>query len=162
MKLRPATPADVPAMIKLGRFAHGESRFAPFPYDEAKLREGLPALIALQNGRGSHLCLLVENREGRLIGMLIGELAEYFFTRSRSANSIFLWVDPSYRGGAAAIRLIRAFFDWGAKSGAVEVTVPIASGVRVARTDRFLRRIGFVQTGGNYSIPLRTASIATR
>ncbi|MDP1612334.1 MAG: GNAT family N-acetyltransferase [Sulfuritalea sp.] len=155
MKLRPATAADVPAMVEQGRLAHSESRLSLFPYDEQKLLAGLAALITMQESRGSHLCLLAESNDGRLIGMFIGSLEEYFFTRSKSANSILLWVHPDFRGSAAALRFIRAFCTWAGKCGAVEVSIPIATGVRLAKTDRFLRRLGFMQTGGNYSIPLR-------
>ncbi|WP_310450658.1 GNAT family N-acetyltransferase [Sulfuritalea sp.] len=157
MKLFPATPADVLDMIAVGRLAHGASRYNRFPYDELKLLAGLTALIAMQESRGSHLCLLAESGDGRLIGMFIGSMEEYFFTHSKSANSVLLWVDPDFRGSAAALRLIRAFCTWAGKRGAVEVTIPIESGVRMAKSDRFLRRLGFVQKGGNYSIPLRTA-----
>ena len=158
MKLRLATVADVPAMVEKGRLAHSESRFSRFPYDERKLVAGLAALIAMQESSGSHLCLLAESGDGRLIGMFIGSMEEYFFTRSKSANSVLLWVHPDFRGSAAALRLIRAFCTWAGKRGAVEVSIPIESGVRMAKTDRFLQRLGFVQTGGNYSIPLRTDS----
>ena len=138
-------------MIETGRRAHAESRFGNFTYDEEKLRERLAALISLQETCGSHLCLVAESREGRLIGMLIGMLEEYFFTSCKSANTAFVWVDPAFRGSAT----IRAFCVWGEKKGAIEVSIPVASDVRLGRTDRFLRRLGFAQTGGNYSAPLR-------
>jgi hypothetical protein len=32
------------------------------------------------------------------------------------------------------------------------VCILVASGVAIKRTDRFLRRLGFHQTGGNYTI----------
>lgn len=154
MRLRQATPDDVMTMVEIGRLVHAESRFAQFPYDEGKLQENLGALIVLQERRGSHICLLAENNDGKLIGCIIGALEEYFFTRSHSASSILLWVDPGYRGSAAALRLVQAFRNWGAKHGALEVCFPIASGVSIARTDRFLRRLGFHQTGGNYAAPI--------
>jgi GNAT superfamily N-acetyltransferase len=154
MKLRQATQDDVQIMVEIGRRVHAESRFARFPYDEDKLLENLGALIGLQDKQGKHLCLLVENSEGKLIGCIIGALEEYFFTRSCSASSILFWVDPAYRGSAAALRLIQSFRTWGAKNGASEICIPIASGIHMARTDRFLRRIGFSQTGGNYAAAL--------
>lgn len=157
MKLRHATVVDVPAMVEAGRLAHSESRLRRFPYDEQKLLAGLAALITMQESRGSHLCLLAESSDGQLIGMFIGSLEEYFFTSCKSANSILLWVRADFRGSVAALRFVRAFCTWAGKRGAAEVSIPIASGVRLAKTDRFLQRLGFVQTGGNYAIPLRTA-----
>lgn len=153
MKLRPATRADVPAMLALAPMIHAESRFATFPYDHEKLEQSLTNLIALQD-KGNHCCLLAENREGQVIGGFIGALEEYFFTSAKSANSILIWVAPGYRGSAAALRFIGAFREWAKNRGAVEVCVVVASGVTIARTDRFLRKLGFSQTGGNYSASL--------
>jgi len=153
MKLRPATLADVPAMVSLGERVHAESRFGAFPYDHAKLTKSLGQLIALQ-AKGQHLCLLAENREGQLIGGFIGALEEYFFSSVKTANSILIWVAPGYRGSAAALRFISAFRDWAKNRGAVEVCILVASGVAIGRTDRFLRKLGFAQTGGNYAVSL--------
>lgn len=158
MKLRLATQDDLLDMIEIGKLTHSESRFAKFAYDENKLRENLGKLIEFQDKRGSHLCLLAENSAGRKIGCIIGAMEEYFFTRDRSASSILFWVDPSHRGSAAALRLVNSFKSWGAKQGAMEICIPVASGVNLVRTDRFLRRIGFSQTGGNYSIPVTSGS----
>jgi hypothetical protein len=151
MKLRQGKQSDILNMVIMGRIAHAESRFSQFPYDEEKMTKKLEALINWQDSRGSHLCLLAENSDGRVIGCLLGAMEEYFFTRTYSASSLLLWVNPEYRGSAAALRLVQAFRKWGAKQGAMEVCIPIASGVNIARTDRFLRRLGFSQTGGNYS-----------
>lgn len=153
MKLRFATRADLAAMIELGRGIHAESRFAAMPYDPGKLATALENVI-VQQSRGSQCFLVVENREGHIIGGLIGALEEYFFTRAQSANTILIWVDPAYRGTAAALRLINSFREWAVKHRAHEVCVLIASGVSIVRTDRFLRRLGFAQTGGNYTMKL--------
>lgn len=153
MKLRPATRTDLPAMLALGPMIHAESRFAAFPYDPAKLSKSLEHLIALQD-KGAHLCLLAENREGQLIGGFIGALEEYFFSSVKTANSILIWVAPDYRGSAAALRFISAFRDWAKNRGAVEVCILVAGGVAIGRTDRFLRKLGFHQTGGNYAASL--------
>jgi len=154
MKLRAATQDDVQAMVALGRSVHAESRFANLPYDDGKLSRALVRLVELQE-RGSHCVLLVENREGALIGGFIGALESYFFTSAVSANSILIWVDRAYRGSAAALRLIGAFRDWAKGKGAIEVCVLVASGVTIGRTDRFLQRLGFCQTGGNYALALK-------
>jgi GNAT superfamily N-acetyltransferase len=153
MKLRLANKDDIPAMVELGRGVHAESRFAALPYDAVKLARALEGLLDRQ-ARGTHCFLLVENREGRVIGGFIGGLESYFFTSARSANSILIWVAPEYRGSAAALRMISAFREWAKKNGATEACILVASGVAIGRTDRFLQRLGFKQTGGNYAVSL--------
>lgn len=154
MKIRYATRADIPAMLEVGKVIHAESRFADMPYDETKLRQGLDELIHLQEKAGSHCFLVAENRDARIVGGFIGALETYFFTRAVSANSILIWVDPAWRGSSAAVRMIDAFHRWAAQHQASEVCLLVASGVTIGRTDRFFRRLGFVQTGGNYSLAL--------
>jgi N-acetylglutamate synthase-like GNAT family acetyltransferase len=154
MKIRLATSADIPAMLGLGAAIHAESRFADMPYDEAKLKEGLGELIQLQERAGSHCFMVAENRDKQIVGGFIGALERYFFTSAVSANSILLWVDPAWRGSSAAVRMVDAFRRWAIKNQAREVCLLVASGVTIGRTDRFIRKLGFVQTGGNYSLAL--------
>ena len=153
MKLRLATKDDIPTMVELGRGIHAESRFAALPYDAEKLSRALAGLLDRQI-RGSHCFLLAENSQARVIGGFIGGMESYFFTSAKSANSILIWVAPDYRGSAAALRLIGAFREWAKSNGATEVCMLVSSGVAIGRTDRFLKRLGFKQTGGNYSISL--------
>jgi N-acetylglutamate synthase-like GNAT family acetyltransferase len=154
MKLRFARIEDVEHLVELGRQIHAESRFAQMPYAQEKLRGNLRGLLKLQDERQTHCFILAENSEGEVIGILIGALEEFFFSDAKSANSILLWVDPAYRGSPAALRLIGAFHDWARQRRAQEVCILVLSGVSIGKTDRFLRRLGFVQTGGNYRMPL--------
>jgi N-acetylglutamate synthase-like GNAT family acetyltransferase len=154
MKLRLAQMADVDHLLALGRQAHAESRFARMPFAQEKLRSNLQGLLTLQKERQTHCFFLMENSQGDVIGGLIGALEEFFFTDARSANSILLWVDPAWRGTPAAVRLIGAFHDWARQRQAQELCILVSSGITIKRTDRFLRRLGFEQTGGNYRLPL--------
>lgn len=153
MKLRQATYEDIDNMVELGRKVYTESRFTYLEYDINKLKQGLENLIMLHE-KGSHLCLLAENTQGAIIGGFVGGLEEYFFTSDKSANSILIWVDPQYRGSSAALKFIDVFKQWAIKKGAKEINIVVSSGVRIGSTDRFVRRLGFTQTGGNYAMVL--------
>jgi len=45
---------------------------------------------------------------------------------------------------------LRAVQRWSVQNGAKDLHVNVTTGIDAARTDQFLRRIGFRQTGGNY------------
>jgi GNAT superfamily N-acetyltransferase len=156
VKLRFAIAEDVPRIVELGRMMREESRFVAMPYAEEKLSRNLYGLLGLQNNQQTHCCLVATNEANEIIGCLIGALEEFFFTNAKSANSILLWVTPRYRGSSAAVKLIGAFRDWANMRSADELCIAVASGVTIRRTDRFLRRLGFVQTGGNYMMPLKS------
>ncbi len=151
MTIRSATNEDIKNMIELGHKVYVESRFSHLGYDITKIKHGLEAFILL-HAKGSHLALLAENAEGRIVGAFLGAIEEYFFTTNKSANSILIWVDPDYRGSSIAIKLIDVFKQWAVKKGAKEINMVVSSGVRIGSTDRFIRRLGFVQSGGNYSM----------
>ena len=152
MKLRFASKQDIPQLVNVGSAVHSESRFNGMPYEEEKLVNNLNGLLDLQEKCQTHCFILAENQEGEIIGGLIGAIEEYFFTNSRSANTVLLWVTPKFRGSAAAVKLIGAFREWAKQRDVEEVCILVASGVAIKRTDRFLRRLGFHQTGGNYTI----------
>lgn len=141
-------------MITIGCQAHAESRYAAMPYAQAKLEQNLKGLFALQE-QGTHCVLLAQNSQEQIVGGLIGAIEEPFFTQIKCASTILIWVDPKYRGTSAALKLLNAFKQWAQRSGAQEVCIVVASGVSIAKTDRFLTRMGFRQTGGNYAMALQ-------
>jgi GNAT superfamily N-acetyltransferase len=154
MTIRPATANDIDTMIKLGEKIYTESRFSHLDFDRDKIKQGVQSHI-LHHTHGTHLALVAQNTQGEIVGGFFGVLEEYFFTTDKSANSVLIWVDPNYRGSSIAIKLIDVFKQWAIKNGAKEINIVVSSGVKIGSTDRFVRRLGFVQTGGNYSMVLK-------
>ena len=68
---------------------------------------------------------------------------------------MFLFVDPTERGGLTAVKLVLAFRKWALNREAVELYIGVAGGVLMERTGQFLQRLGLRPTGGNYSLWLR-------
>lgn len=153
MTIRAATNEDIEKMVELGAKVYAESRFSHLGYNMDKVKYGLETFILLHT-KGSHLALLAENADGRIVGAFLGAIESYFFTTDKSANSVLIWVDPDYRGSSIAIKLIDVFKQWAVKKGAKEINMLVTSGVRIGSTDRFFRRLGFVQSGGNYAMTL--------
>lgn len=144
--IRPAVISDMAGLLALGRASHGESRFEYLAFDEEKCLQ----LIQRQIGHPGQLALLVAERSGRLVGYLGGQIGEALFSRDLLATVIAIFVLPEARNGLAAVKLLQAFRGWAKRRAAKEIHVNVTSGVHIARTDRFLRRMGFRQAGGNY------------
>ncbi|MDD4855789.1 MAG: hypothetical protein PHU41_08110 [Sulfuricurvum sp.] len=51
-----------------------------------------------------------------------------------------------------------AFRKWAENRGAVELSAGVNSGTHIDKTDKFLRRLGFIQTGGNYALALNQSN----
>ena len=139
------TGADVAAMIGLGRSLHAESRFRALPLDDARMQE-----IGRRGLAKGHPGLLLAERDGRAVGMAIVVAGEHFFSAAVAATVQLIYVAPEARGGTAAVKLLRAVRRWVAQAGATDLHVNVTTGIKADRTDRFLRRMGFRQTGGNY------------
>lgn len=152
MSIRFATLADIPACVGIGQQVHATTRFAALPYDAHRVAQQLRDLIAIgQNQRHTHALLLADNRAGQVVGGLVACLERPLFSPLPVATVAQYLVLPQHRMGGAGLRLLTAFRAWAQQRGAVELHVGINSGTDIARLDRFLRRLGFQPTGGNYA-----------
>lgn len=155
MKIRFATLDDIGACIELGQRLHQLTRFARYPYEPARVEQQLRQLIGIgQHARRSHCLLLAEADDAQLAGGLIACIESHLFSSLPVASLIVYGVLPERRMSGAALRLMRAFVRWARQRGAVEVNAGINSALDTARSERFLQKIGFVRTGGNYAICL--------
>jgi GNAT superfamily N-acetyltransferase len=141
--IRPATLADMDALIALGRQMHAEGTFRHVVLDEDKVRATFERLIA------EHFLAVNDGPEG-IDGGLAGMLTEFWFSRERLACDLAFFVRPSRRGSIAAVRLVQAFVAWAQEQGAAEVSISQSSGVRIEETNRLLTGMGFAYVGGVY------------
>ena len=116
MNLRRATADDFEEGMELGRRMHEESEFAFLPFDREKVRAFLRHIAA--NPR--HYCAFVVEHEGRLVGLLVGQVMEYFFCRELLSDDVLLFVERDQRGSLAALALVRAYLEWSRSKGARE------------------------------------------
>lgn len=155
MKIRFATLDDIPACIAIGRRMHAATRFAAYDYDAARVAQNLRAVIETgQNAQGTHCFFVAESGAGEIVGALIGCVERHFFSELRVASVIHYDVLPDKRMGGAGLKLLTAFRKWAENRGVFELSVGINSGIHLDKMDRFLRRLGFRPTGGNYSLAL--------
>ena len=146
MNLRHATVNDIEAGLALGRRMHEESELAFLPFDPDKLRGFLHHIARDPD----HYCAYVVEHRGRLAGLLVGQVMEYFFCRERLCDDMLLFVERDQRGSVAALALVRAYLDWARDKGAREARVAISTGIDIDRTGAFLERQGFRRVGGVY------------
>ena len=68
------------------------------------------------------------------------------------------YVSPTCRktllGGRVAVKLLDAYRRWAINRKVAEIQFHVTSGINITATDRFLKRAGFRQSGGNYSLGL--------
>lgn len=147
---RAAGEADLEAMLDLGKELFRESVYSALPYDEGKVRRTLRRTL----GRPDTYCLLLAESTSEPAGMLYGQIGEHAFSRALAATVHAHYVRPGLRGSSAAIKLLHGFRRWAVKRGAVALYASVSAGIRVPQADRFLRKLGFRVTGGNYVLEL--------
>ena len=142
--IRPATPADLSALIELGKSMHAESVYSHLPFDAAKVST---LLVQLMNGSG---CVFVAERDGRVIGGFAGGIAPHYFCDVLMAFDFALFVRKDKRGALAAAYLVEAYVDWALERGIDprNIQLGISTGVDFERTASFYSRMAFEQVGG--------------
>lgn len=140
--IRPATAADIPAMLALGEAMHAESRYSALAWCTPKVCGLLDMLLESDKG-----LVLVAERDGVVVGGFLGFIDEHFFSRETVATDLALFIEPSRRGGVAAARLLKAYVVWATEQGAAQITVGITTGVHVEQTARLFQGCGFAPVG---------------
>ena len=143
---------DLPDLIGLAREAHAESHLARIPFSEGKVARIVERALADPVHQGIMLA-----RRGEVpAGALHCSAGEYLVgTGAILATVHTIYVSASLRtglgGGRVALGLLNGARTWAKARGAVELSVSVASGSGIERTDKLMRRLGFTPTGGNYA-----------
>lgn len=141
--IRPATHADIPAMVELGRALCAESpRWSRLNFSGEKLAELLGSLIDSEDG---FAWVAVAN--GRITGALIAVVTQHWASEDRIAQELSLFVRQDARGALHAARLITVLDAWAEERGAKWLQVGVSTGVTVERTGQLYERLGFVNCG---------------
>lgn len=142
VNVRQAIEADIPALVALGHAMHAESpRFAHLRFNPAKVAAMLARTIP---GGGA----LVAERDGIIIGTMVGYAVALWFSDDVIASDFVLYLKPEERRkGRAAFMLVRAFEDWAVAQGAVDIAPSTSTGVDPEGTARFYEKQGYARTG---------------
>lgn len=140
--IRPATHADIGAMLVLAEAMHAESRFARRRFSLDKMAALFSSLIDSDDG-----LVLVAERDGVVHAVFAGYVAEDWFGPDRMSGDFGLFVRPDSRGGLDAARLVKAYVRWARERGVVEPEVGISTGIHTETTTRLYEALGFQRIG---------------
>lgn len=138
---RLATPADVPALVALGRQFIATTRYRDL------VAENLPQMahLASQLVHGADSAVLVLDGLDGPVGMLGLIAYAHHITGQRVAGEVFYFVDPGARG-RGGLTLLRAAEDWAWAKGAASLEM-IAPDARVGA---FYERLGYAPVERTY------------
>ena len=78
-------------------------------------------------------------------GFMIGACQQHWYSTRRDAYEQLLYVGPEYRGGALAVKLIKAFEAQAKHMGAVHVYAGATTGMNEERTLQLYERMGYTR-----------------
>jgi GNAT superfamily N-acetyltransferase len=140
MRIREATPGDIPALQALTQAFHGESAFTRIDYDPESVTNTLTVLITSELG-----CVFVaETDDGTAVGVTGGLLSPSWFNRAHITGSEILWyVLPDHRRSKAGKLLFNALEAWGKEQGADSFMMASAAGKHQKRVNQVYESRGY-------------------
>ncbi len=145
MLVRRFEPQDLEECILLGAMMHEESVFRDQPFS----RDRLAFLAHLCVTNQDYACFVAE-RNGQVVGLMVGLKGQHFFSDSKYAADLALYVAPHHRGSTAAIRLVIEFSKWAEASGCDEIRCGVTTGINDEVGGKIYKRFGFHDGGRLY------------
>lgn len=133
------TPDMLPDAIRLAKGFLAEGMFSECSFNQEKFA----AVIE----HPSVFYAFYKNSDGERYGFFIGTISDQFFGDDLIAMDMGVYIDPEYRGGIGAVRLVQAFESWAKENGAKEVYLSQSSGTDIERTASFYERLGYSKAG---------------
>jgi len=136
--IRPATKDDLDLLMLIAVSMHAESpRYSKLSFSHDKVLNLFVTLMSSQN-----CLLLVAERGGDVIGAVAGFVAPHWFSDDLVANEYGVFILPEHRGGLTAVRLARAYIQWGKMMNAKLIQIGISTGVMTEETTALYLAIG--------------------
>lgn len=134
MTIRPATAADLPAMVQMGRRFVGDLYRGRLQDSPEQLQALGEQLLADPNS-----LMLVAETESAVVGMIAMMCYAHPMSRDPMAVELFWWVNPEQRG--VGVRLLRQAERWASDRGArvLQMIAPVTNPDVAA----FYERAGF-------------------
>lgn len=141
-----AASIDIPDMVSMVGEMHDESRYSFVPYNPEKMERVIAQLIASPQGYAA----IYRRASGEVSGMIMGHVAEYYFSNAKCASDIIVFVRAPFRGTLAGYRMIEAFVAWAQGRGVMEVVFGHSSGTTGIAFGRLMENQGFEMEGTVY------------
>lgn len=145
MNIRPAIIKDYPELIEFGRRFHQVTDYTEVPFCEDS------AIRWYDLMRESGILLVAVSKD-RLIGVAGGLLSPFLLNDAYLAGSELLWwVDPEFRGGSAAIKLLKGIENEARIRGAHRWSMAALASSMPDKVGRIYERSGYTLSEYAYS-----------
>lgn len=135
--IRRATLEDLPVLVAMGARFRSETAYAGLVDQDGAQLEALTRFLL------EHGAVFVAQIRLEVIGMLAATVVRHPVDGALTGSEIAWWIEPEFRGGSAAVRLLEAAEAWAKNMGArrFQMVAPTAN----ARVGELYRRRGYAE-----------------
>jgi GNAT superfamily N-acetyltransferase len=133
--MRTIVPSDATSIVDMLRLLRQESPTYNHVDDDPEWVEGNLKLLL----EAEALTGVIEPNKG----FMIGAIADTWYSKIVHATEQLLYIDPDFRGGMLAVRLIKSFEALARAGNAVDVHAGATTGMQDERTRALYMRLGY-------------------
>ncbi len=140
MTIRLAAPEDIPSLMRMAERFHAMAPFAELiPFCPESMADTFVKLATHDSG-----VLFVAEVDGAVVGMIAGITFPHWVNAAhRSAQELFWWCDPEYRGKGAGMALADALEQWSKDIEADSLFMASTSNLTPDALGKLYQRRGF-------------------
>ncbi len=155
LEIRETQAPDMEPIVSLLEHAHGESRYAEFPFAQVRLRKFLEG--AFKDTDGTAIRGFLARVDGEPVGIISASMNQMLMSPSLFAATLIFYVKKEYRGSEVPALLLDNIAAWARTKDAVELTINVTQGEEYGaeRSNAFFRKKGFKSAGENFHLPLK-------
>jgi len=140
--IRKATSNDVTQLRILARAMYDESKYTAVTYDEQRVATLLRTLV----NDSDAAVLAAETPDGQLVGALLLQVMDYWFSKEKFVSDIAFFVLPNWRMSRVAMKLTAAGEAWArTRGGALVIGITALDNTEVAAS--MFNKIGYSPWG---------------
>lgn len=134
---------DIETLVKLGKKMHSEGEYSFLPYSKQKCRDLGKKIKLIDNAN-----IWVAEVDGKVIGMYIAIVTEYFFNYEKIAQDYLLYIDKEHRKDIKIpIRLVKKAEAWAREQGAKEFCPGSSMNFSSGKLEKFYNFMKFKTVG---------------
>lgn len=137
--VRLAQPQHLSDIVAFAKELLQRTNYQEFPFNAVVARRTVKNAMTDKDSR-----VWITQRDGKIAGLLIGEIGHMPFTHFLAAT------DLAFIADAGGELLLDAFVQWCKLRGVARIDMGISAGVNRKGVDRLFRRHGFERSGGMY------------
>ena len=120
------------------RFWEETPIFNKYKWDSEEAYNFVRSVSSSDNG-----CIFLAYIKDEPVGLLIGEVVDFYFSKAKFLKDMFIYVLPEHRGSKAAYLLMKEYIKFGESKNVDDMFFQVSAGIDNEKSIEFLGKFGF-------------------